>query len=325
MTPAFHDLFKQLKHWRILIISVALVVATAQAFITRSVKGEYQTHSKIFPLSINKGGASSPIDAIKMQFGISDKTDYEKIYNVTELVTSKTISSRIVHSPSRNKKYKNLASWLIDDYNHNRPFWKSKIQVSAKDSNELFYSASALLLNNTTIDNDIKTGFTSIFTKAYDDTLALVINEAILKELSDFYIQMSTEKPRTDLLKIKVMRDSLKDELGRIERAIAGFVDSNQFSVKSETQLPQYKLMRMQKETEELYTITATSYQNANFKLLSESPIFQVLDYAGAPYDFTKPDWKRYSLIAFILTSIFMSVWVCRNILWRMISEEFGF
>jgi capsular polysaccharide biosynthesis protein len=103
MTPAFHDLSKQLKHWRILIISVALVVATAQAFIIRSVKGEYQTHSKIFPLSINKGGASSPIDAIKMQFGISDKTDYEKIYNVTELVTSKTISSRIVHSPSPNK------------------------------------------------------------------------------------------------------------------------------------------------------------------------------------------------------------------------------
>ncbi|MBK7762623.1 MAG: hypothetical protein IPI46_04535 [Bacteroidetes bacterium] len=317
------DNFKQtIKANLVWIIGVALIVATVQAIISKSIDGVSQTHSKIFPLSINKGGGASPIDAIKMQFGISDKTDYEKIYNVNELVTSKTISTNIVKTKPANKKYKNYAEWLLDDYNEHLPFWKSKIIIEPRDTSSLYITGAGLLLDNTTIDNDIKTGFTTIYTKAHDEALALACNEAILKELSDFYILMSTEKPRTDLYKIKIMRDSLQDELSDIERAIAGFMDSNQYSAKTETQLPQYRLMRMQKEIEELYTITATSYQNAKFKLLSESPIFQVLDYAGAPYDYTKPNWKKLTLIAFVVTFFLMCLWVCRKIFGRLIIEE---
>lgn len=304
------------------IFGISIIVASIQAIISRSIDGVSQTHSKIFPLSMNKGGGASPIDAIKMQFGISDKTDYEKIYNVNELVTSKTISTNIVRSMPPNKKYKTFAAWLLDDYNQHLPFWQNKIVVDQTDTNSLYITGAGLLLGNTTIDNDIKTGFTTIYTKAHDETLALAMNEAILKELSDFYILMSTEKPRTDLYKIKIMRDSLQDELSGIERAIAGFIDSNQYSVKTETQLPQYKLMRMQKEIEELYTITATSYQNAKFKLLSESPIFQVLDFAGAPYDYTKPNWKKLSVIAFAVSFFLMCLWVCRKIFGRIILEE---
>lgn len=46
------------------------------------------------------------MDAIKSQFGISDKTDYDKIYNVNELVNSRTISRKIVASKTNNKNIK---------------------------------------------------------------------------------------------------------------------------------------------------------------------------------------------------------------------------
>jgi uncharacterized protein involved in exopolysaccharide biosynthesis len=317
------DVRSAIRSKRILIIGISILIAGITAYTSRSVKGTYSTYSKIFPLSINKSGGSSPVDAIRAQFGISDKTDYEKIYNVRELVTSKTISTTIAASAPKNKKYSSVSAWLIEDYNSNAPFWKKKMKMpSAKDSNALHYTGAALLLSKTEVLNDVKTGFTSIYTKAHDQELALEMNQKILEAISDYYIKLVTEKPRTDLEKIKLMRDSLQIELNQIERAIAGFIDANQLSPFSVTQLPQYKLLRMQKEIEALYTTTATSYQNAKFKLLSESPIFQVLDRAGAPFAFDQPNWKKNAVIAFFLSALFMCLIVSRKVFWRMILDE---
>ena len=305
-----------------LILSISLLAAGTQAFITRSVKGEYETYSKIFPLSINKASGSNPLDGIRAQFGISDKTDYEKIYNVKELVTSRTISTIVAKSNPRNKKYNSLSTWLIDDYNTNKPFWKNKITVSSSDTNELHATGAGLLLSNTIVSNDAKTGFTTISTTSHEGALSQEMNEKILEELGNYYIRLVTEKPRTDLYKIKLMRDSLQVALYANERAIAGFIDANQMSVKTTTQLPQVKLERMQKEIEALYTTTATSYQNAKFKLLSESPIFQVLDQPGQPYSFTKPNWKKAAVIVFVITFFILCLFFSRKVIWRMIIEE---
>lgn len=302
---------------------VSLLAAGVQGFITRSYKAQYSAYSKIFPLSINKsGGGSSPVEALRAQFGISDKTDYEKIYNVKELITSRTVSNNIAKAYPSNKKYKSLSAWLIDDYNNNLPFWKDKLMVDTKDSNDIYYKGASLLLAGTVVNNDSKTNFTTITTSAHEPELTRVMNDLILKELSNYYIKLVTEKPRTDLEKIKLMRDSLQRELYSTERSIAGFIDSNQMSVKSSTQLPQIKMVRSQKEIEALYTITATSYQNAKFKLLSESPIFQVLDRAGPPYSFTKESWKKSAAIAFMIAFVIMCLFVSRKIIGRMILAE---
>jgi uncharacterized protein involved in exopolysaccharide biosynthesis len=282
----------------------------------------YSSYSKIFPLSINKGGGSSPVDALKSQFGISDKTDYDKIYNVRELVTSKTLSAAIVQSASGLSKYPSLTAWLIEDHNAHRSFWKKKIKANPKDSIDYHITGASLLLGHTKVNNDTKTNFTTITTEAHDPNLSQVMNERILAELSNYYIRMVTEKPRTDLEKIKIMRDSLNDEMYNTERAIAGFIDANQMSVKSSTQLPQSKLVRKLKEVEQLYVNTSTSYQNAKFKLLWESPIFQVLDKAGPPYGFNKPNWKKNAVIAFILTFFLLSLFFSRKVIWRMIETE---
>ena len=316
------EIKNKIKSNLVFILILSLLVAAIIAWVTSLNKGVYGTYSNIFPLSINKGGSASPVDALRAQFGLSDKTDFDKIYNVNELVKSKTISFAIVRAKPNNPKYKSMSAWLIDDYNKSIPFWKKKITWNAKDSNDIHYQGAAVLLSNTSIENDSKTGFTKIVTKAHETTLVQEMNEKILSEISNFYIRFTTEKPRTDLHKIKLMRDSLRDELYANERAVAGFIDANQMSVKTTTQLPQSKLLRMQKEIEALYSVTATSYQNAKFKLLSESPIFQVLDKAGPPYSFDKPSWKKFAAIGFVLSFIFFCLFFCRKIFTRLVIEE---
>lgn len=317
-----NDLKQALRSAWIAILAVCLVVAGTVAFLSRSIKGEYGTYSKIFPLSINKSGGTNPIDALRSQFGISDKTDYEKIYNVKELVLSKTISTNVAKSKPSNTLYPSISAWLVDSYNRNIPFWKKKIKVTPGDTLEIHFTGADLVRSCCDINTDQKTNYTTISTHNYDAALAQELNVTILRELSNFYIKMVTEKPMTDLAKIKQMRDSLNDELYSVEKSIAGFIDANQMSVKTSTQLPQTKLLRKQKEVEQLYANTATSYLNAKFKLLWESPIFQILDKAGPPYTFTKPNWKRNALIAFAVSAFLCGLIACRKVLWRVVLSE---
>jgi uncharacterized protein involved in exopolysaccharide biosynthesis len=174
-----------------------------------------------------------------------------------------------------------------------------KIQPDPKDTNDLYFTAAGLLLENTEVVLE-KSDFTKIVTGFHDKELAKEVNEAILKNLSSFYIKLATEKPTSEVKKLEVIRDSLKDELNALEKAIAGFQDSNQLSVKYSSGIPQAKLLRTRAEVEQLYVTAVTAYQNASFKLLSESPIFQVLDFPGAPYEFKKPSWTKVLLLAFI-------------------------
>ncbi len=321
--PIFSELKSAITSRWIPIVGLSLLAAGIMGFISRSEKASYGTYSKIFPLSISKsGGGSSPLDAIRSQFGISDKTDYDKIYNVKELVTSKTVSTGIARSKPKNQTFSSMSAWLIDDYNRNLPFWKTKISINPDDPDDIHYKGASLVLGGTEVLIDPKTGFTTISTHSHQAALTQEMNDKILEELSDYYIKLVTEKPRTDLYKIKLMRDSLQTELNGVERSIAGFIDANQMSVKSSTQLPQFKLMRMQKEIEELYTTAATSYQNAKFKLLSESPIFQVLDKAGPPYSYTVPNWKKFAAIAFMSSFVVLCLFFCRRIFFRLIIDE---
>jgi len=303
-----------------IIIVISLILAIITGFLTYRTKEQFATYSKIFPLSFSKS-SSSPVDAIKAQFGISDKTDYSVIYNINVLAKSKLISTNVVKNKSTNPKYKTIAHWLIAEYNdHAGPLTK-KIKIPSNDTLSVFLAGSSLLIASIDVVTD-KTEFTKITTKSYDKKLSKLLNECILRELSDYYIQVSTEKPRTDLIKLGQMRDSLKNEMDAVESAIAGFQDANQLSVKYSTNIPQAKLLRARAEIEQLYTTTATAYHNARFKLLSESPIFQILDLPGEPYETIKPSWKKFSFVAFFLSAFLISVMFTWKSVFRMLFDE---
>jgi hypothetical protein len=315
------QLIRNTLKYKYLIVFLALIPAISIGIYTKSEKGKYLTYAKIFPLSFNSTPGGGTFASIKAQLGISDKTDYDKIYNLTELITSKTISLQVVKFGCSNKKYKNIAAWLIDDYNRNLKMFAKKIQPDLKDTNDFYFAAADVLLENTEVIVE-KTDFTKIVTGFHDKELSKEVNEAILKNLSSFYIKLATEKPSSEVKKLEVIRDSLKDELNALEKAIAGFQDSNQLSVKYSSGIPQAKLLRTRAEVEQLYVTAVTAYQNASFKLLSESPIFQVLDFPGAPYEFKKSSWAKIALIVFFAFIIFFMSMFNTKIILSIIKEE---
>ncbi|HMN33506.1 MAG: hypothetical protein IT215_01170 [Chitinophagaceae bacterium] len=319
----FSEILKKIKSSLVIILIISTILALAAFFILRTEKGTYSCYSKIFPLSANKSLGGSPLDAIKTQFGISDKTDYDKVFNLTELIKSRTISRQIISKTPKNKKYKTFADWIVADYNANLPLWKKKINTEIKkDSNNIFYTANVLFLSATEVNSDVKTNFTKITTKFYNKELSKQIADEILFSISDYYIEFSTAKPRSDLIHIGYMRDSLRQELYKIERNIAGFQDSNVLASKASSFVPQAKMIRNKAELEQLYAVTVTAYQNARFKLLSESPIFQVLDYPSEPLTFEQPAYKKSAAIVFALSFFLSCLFVSRKPIWRFVLQD---
>ncbi len=310
-----------LKRWWLIALA-SIVVFIFGYLYKKSFKPEYQTYARIFPLAINSSGSGSPLDALKAQFGVSEKSDLDKIYNITELVNSKNVSFSVVSKAIKHKKYKTLSDWLIDDFNSHLPMFGKKLTNNPKDSFMHHVIGRNLLLAKTKVDFE-KTEFYTLSTTAYTEDLAKLMNELILEQLSLLYVKVTTEKPRTDMNLIRQMRDSLHTELNAIERAIAGFRDANQLSSKYLDNIPQAKLERTRLEIQELYTTTVSAYQNAKFKLLSESPIFQILDKPGEPYNEIRQSPMKFGAITSLATAMLLSFLFSLGVIWQMIKQEF--
>ena len=306
-----------------IILIISLLAAAAVAILIARKPVEYVASSKIFPLSANSArSSSSPINQLQQQFGIKSETGSE-VYDILELINSKRLSFKVVGNRPTNKKYNKLYEWLVADYNSELPWRAKPIKLSKKSEDSLsnLIVGRSILLGRVEVEKS-ENGYTAIKVNAYEKELAKEINESILLALSNFYIDFVTEKPKTDLKRIQAMRDSLSIELSAIERAIAGVQDKTAFATKAYVGLPQIKLRRKEAEVQRVYSTTVTALQNARFKLLSESPIFQILDYPGEPYGVIKESWKPKAVLAFLFTTILLSLWFTRKIFGRLIIEE---
>ncbi len=306
-----------------IILILALLVSGLTAFFISQKPTSYVATSTIFPLSANSArSSSSPISQLQQQFGLKAETGNE-VYDINELLKSKKLSFKVVNVNPSSKKYNKLYKWLVADYNSKLGWREPEIVLSKdrKDSLQSLIVGRSLLLSRVSVEQN-ENGYTSLRVRAFEKELAKEINENILLALSNFYIEFVTEKPRSDLRRIQSMRDSLSNALADVTRAIAGEQDKSAYATKAYVGLPQIKLRRKQAEIEAIYGTTVTALQNARFKLLSESPIFQVLDYPGEPYIIEKESWKSKAIIAFMLTTVLLSLWFCRKIFGHLIIEE---
>lgn len=304
-------------------IVIGIMIAVIVALVIMQKPTLYFAEAKIFPLSANSAkGSSSPLNQLQQQFGISTETEGQ-VYDIEELIRSKRLALKIANARPSNKKYKNFTEWLVSDYNSELGWLDDEIILSDKKQDSLrnLIIGRSILVGRVIVEKG-ENGYTSLKIMAYEKELAREINENILTALGDFYIEFITEKPRNDLYKIQAMRDSLSMQLSAIEKAIAGVQDKSNFATRAYVGLPQIKLRRQQTEIQTLYTTTVAALQNAKFKLLSESPIFQVLDHPGPPYISEKASWKLPAVVAFMLSVILLSLWFCRKIFWSLIKEE---
>ncbi|MFM2387704.1 MAG: hypothetical protein RL660_2461 [Bacteroidota bacterium] len=281
---------------------------------------KYKSYSKIFPLGAEGGSSLSGL-AASIGLGGSEGNSISRHYNVSELVKSRNISRTIVtNNAGYGEDKRVLYEAMIEDYNKGISDKSRQIKLS-KNKEENIATAAEILKEYTVITPE-KSEFTKIECTAHKDSLALHINNCILAAISDFYIQSKTEKARHDLDKIANLRDSLKDALDAVEKALLDFGQRTKYLTDSTALLPRIKLERLRGEVALQYAAATESHQNANFMLLSQSPIFQILDKPSWPLERIDPPIKQNSIFgvaAGLLVGLFIAL---RKTLGKIISSE---
>jgi hypothetical protein len=301
------------------ILPISLLVAIAYGLYTKKISPIYTSYSKIFPLTAEE--SSDPTSGLKAAFGISGGgSSLSKYYNVNELVKSRNLSRKIVQYPSNNPKYPRLYNWIIEDFNKSLPPFKNKLILS-KDTLENIITAAQIFVGNTNIKVE-KSDFTTINVNATNSELSLRLNECILDCISTFYVNTKTAKARADVIKIGALRDSLRDVMDLLLYKQADLSDKNLYAAKEIAALPQAKVERLRLEVEEAYSVSLSAYTNANFKLMSESPIFQVLDKPNNPTAYETKSWKKSFVIGFIIAFILLSIIALRKELYKIVMTE---
>jgi hypothetical protein len=314
------EIIKKLKRNFLWVIFFTALGALIMGYIAKQEKTIFTSYSKIFPLI--QDGSSDPLSSIKSQLGfdVGGSSDMAKYYNVAELVKSKSISRKIVSYSTSAADPTPLYLSLLKDHNNTLGFNKDKIVLS-KDSLENLYTAASLLQDKINIVKE-KTEFTSIFVNAGNGQLALRLNDVVLDCLSEFYINSRTEKARIDLMQVKNLKDSLLKELDLVERAIAGFGDTRRYLVEDAPSAPLIKMERIREEILEQYKNTATAYQTATFKLMSEKPIFQILDKPSGPVPSSIVSWKRKALVGGLIGFIIGLILALRKLITDLIIKS---
>ncbi len=312
-------MIKTLKKYLWLITLLSLIVGAAYAYYTYKIPGKYTSYSKIFPLTAAEG--SDPTAGLRASFGMGGGgSSLSKYYNVYELVTSRALSRKIVQYPTEDTSHPLLYKWIIEEYNKGLPMYTDKLKLVDKPAENINLAAE-LFVQSTSITVE-KSDFTAIRVTTGNSDLSLRLNEIIVECISDFYINTKTAKARSDLSKIGKLRDSLRGVMDVLMYKQADLSDKSFLTSKLIASLPAAKVERLRLEVEEAYGVSLTAYTNANFKLMSESPIFQVLDKPVNPTFFVKASAKKSLAIGFIAAFILFSLIAMSRQILKIIGEE---
>ncbi|MEM1322168.1 MAG: hypothetical protein AAGG75_18045, partial [Bacteroidota bacterium] len=128
--------------------------------------------------------------------------------------------------------------------------------------------------------------FTKIFSISFEsqsEQLSIDFTNALYRNLSQFYIQESIEKPHKTYTNLKQKTDSLQAELNVAEYSLAKFVESHRGLI-SQTEI--IKQNRYERKIGILSLAFGKAIENleiAEFSLKNATPFFQVIDAPMAP------------------------------------------
>lgn len=121
------------------------------------------------------------------------------------------------------------------------------------------------------------------------EALTIALLRAIFDQLSDFYINASTEKQQTTYEIIRAKSDSLRHLLAGTEYRAAQFKEGNNLLLRPTDQLPTERLSRDKAMLSLMYGESVKNLELADFALRNKVPYIQAIDLpipplAGAPY-----------------------------------------
>ncbi|MCO4293113.1 Wzz/FepE/Etk N-terminal domain-containing protein [Solitalea sp. MAHUQ-68] len=298
------DLIKKIKEWRLYLISKWQIILLATvlgggvgllySFITKPV----YTANLTFALEEDSGSGVKAYSGLASQFGIDLGSGTNGAFtgdNILELMKSRSMVERaLLTSVNINGKKESLADYYIG-VNKLREKWAnnpelSKVSFTLNSNPDKFTRLQDSLIGNfyenlfkksLTVDKvDKKLSIISVKCKSKDELFAKSFIEALVSEVSDFYIRTKTGRSKKNVDILQAKADSIKSELYKALYGKAVSIDQ----VPNLNPIRQVAIVGGQKKEFEVQ-ILATAYgevlknlEISKISLLKETPFIQVID-----------------------------------------------
>ena len=294
-----------------------------KAFITKPTYSATLT----FMVNSDEGGGLGGVGAILGQFGLggggSGKDNLDKILALSKarIIIQKAIfqkatidgtsdyfSNHIIRLYEYHKKWEKDTAGLNGFLFKNNDF--SKFSRTENNALKILF---AQIVGGENTDGifgsalDKKSGIMSLSLNSRSEDLTIKLLEEIYTQLSQFYVNKTTEKQRLTYNLIANKVDSIESELSGVEYRQADFDDRNRMVLFEKAKLPKIRLSRDKTVLGLMFSEAVKNQEIAEFALKSKTPFIQSLDMPIAPIKPNKES-KIKAIILGIGVGIFLGI-----------------
>ena len=298
-----------LKRWKLL-AAVALVSALALLFLNLNQSKRY-TASLTFMLNVDERGLSAGVSSLLGQFGLGvggTESNLDKILKLSQarVITEKTVfdsfeinnkndflANHIIASLEENKKWGGQGGFLSFD-NDSLNVADFRFTDKETDSFSLLENKALKKLHNIlmgskdnqamfTSEYDELTGIMTLHMTAPDEALSIRFVNGIFDNLSEYYIEKSTEKQKYEYDILREKYDSINSVLRNVQYRLASFEDNSKAIFRKTDILEKNRLKVEEQKLQFILAKAEEQLQIAKIALDNKTPYIQVIDKPISP------------------------------------------
>jgi cbb3-type cytochrome oxidase subunit 3 len=326
-----HKAFRYLFSKWFIIFLVGLLLGGAYTAYCFYKKPKY-TAEFTFALDDGAANSTSPnnsLSALSQQLGFESTYEaggvFSSMTNILELMQSRFIIEKTLkRSVTPYNKQILFANFFLDSLGYRKKWMKGSpyynidfLKPNPTRAEEFFRNG---IINN--IFTFINTALIKIDKKGKSTTLISVtltsenelfskyFLEALIDEVSKFYVEIKTQRSKLQVNLIKRRTDSIRGAFGGALYSKAAFSDANINPVRQVAVVPVEKKQTDVQVLKETYVDLVKSLESAKTSLMQETPLFQYLDTPVLPLKSTSDNlmikFFIFFIIGIVLTSFFL-------------------
>jgi cbb3-type cytochrome oxidase subunit 3 len=325
-----HKAFSYLFSKWFIILFVGVLLGGAYAAYSFYKKPKYTAE---FTFALDDGAANSSagnsLSALSQQLGFESTYEaggvFSSMTNILELMQSRLIIEKTLkRSVTPYNKQIVFADFFLDSLGYRKKWMKGSpyynidfLKTNAPRAEEFFRNGIInniyTVINAALIKIDKKgkgTTLISITLTSENELFSKYFLEALVDEVSKFYVEIKTQRSKLQLNLIKRRTDSIRGAFGGALYGKAAFTDANINPVRQVAVVPGERKQTDVQVLRETYIDLVKSLESAKTSLMQETPLFQYLDTPVLPLKSTADNlvlkFFIFFVIGIILTSFFL-------------------
>lgn len=263
----------------------------------------YESSTKLYKTE-GESSSMSRIQGLASQFGFGGSLGSSELFNITDLVNSRSIKTQLLYKKWDTEKYQDSVNLIT--------YWEIEKATKAEDTHAGLETLNEFIGVNT----DEETQLTTITVLMQEPELAADVANHIVFLIEDYIQNKQKMQTRENLAYIQKRLDSVKVELTRAEEDLKSFRKRNRMtSLSPELQTQQMRLQRELTIKQEVFLVLQKELEMTKIELVKETPVINILDKAEAPVLRAKPKRKLVVIIS-LFAGLFLSLFSL--ILWYL-------